>query len=67
MLTEQLTRVFAYGSLRLPDPGAHLSVEEVKGLYCAAYPELASAVIEGPVAKGKTLRWDFRKAVGTKG
>ncbi|MDC7692556.1 PRTRC system protein C [Vogesella indigofera] len=60
-------RVFKYGSVSLPDPMPSGSPEQVKQLLCAAYPELASAGIEGPSVKGNKLVYTFMRAVGTKG
>ncbi|NHR04467.1 PRTRC system protein C [Chromobacterium haemolyticum] len=62
-----LKRTFKYGSINLPDPGSNLSIEQVLDTYAAAYPELITAVVEGPVEKGGVLVYEFRKAVGTKG
>jgi len=64
---ETLTRTFSYGCLTLPDPGSSLSLEEVRDVYSAAYPELNSASIEGPEKKGASLVYTFKKGVGTKG
>ncbi|MDN0082351.1 PRTRC system protein C [Crenobacter sp. SG2305] len=65
--TTALKRFFKYGSVKLPDPGSHLSPEQVRNLFSATYPELASSSIEGPVTKASGLEYEFRRAVGTKG
>lgn len=65
--TTALKRHFKYNSVKLPDPGSNLSPEQVRDLYSATYPELASASIEGPVTKGNSMEYEFRRAVGTKG
>lgn len=65
--TQKLTREFTYNGVVLPDPGASLSVEEVRDIYSASFPELVSAAIEGPETKGDKLVHRFAKAVGTKG
>ena len=65
--TTTLTRAFSYGGMTLPDPGKSLSLEEVRDVYSAAYPELISAAIEGPEKRGDTLIYTFKKGVGTKG
>ena len=62
-----LTRTFSYSGMTLPDPGKGLSLEEVRDVYAATYPELLSAAIEGPEKKGENLVYTFRKGVGTKG
>lgn len=67
MAIQNATRVFRYNGIELPDPGAQLSPEQVRDLYSANFPELTSAVTEGPTATGDRLVWEFRRAVGTKG
>ena len=62
-----LKRVFKYGSVNLPDPGAQFTPEEVRELYCATYAELTNAVIEGPQTTDRSLMYEFVIAVGTKG
>lgn len=63
----QLTRVFKYNGVSLPDPSPDMKPEEVRDLYSATYAELATAGVEGPETKGNQLIYSFRKAVGTKG
>lgn len=64
---EELARVFRYASMELADPGPHLSPEEVRDIYSASFPELATASIEGPeVTQGKLI-YEFRRAAGSKG
>lgn len=65
--TAELTRTFKYNSVDLPDPGPQYTVEQVRDLYSATYPEITSAAIEGPEQKDGKLVYSFRKAVGTKG
>lgn len=67
MAIQTAVRVFRYNGIELPDPGAQLSVDQVRDLYSANFPELTSAVAEGPTASGDKLVWEFRRAVGTKG
>ena len=63
----QATRAYSYNGIDLPDPGAHMSNEEVRELYSATYPELTTANLEGPEVRGDRLVYTFRRAVGTKG
>jgi PRTRC genetic system protein C len=63
----KMTRVFQFQGIRLPDPNPEMSVEEVKALYAAQYPELATAVVNGPEAAGDKMRYTFERAIGTKG
>ena len=62
-----LKRVFKYGSINLPDPGANFLPDEVRELYCATYAELNNAVTEGPQTTDRSLVYEFVIAVGTKG
>lgn len=64
---QELTRSFTYNGVELPDPCSQYSPDAVRDFYSAAYPEITSAVIEGPESKGGKLVYSFRKAVGTKG
>lgn len=67
MNIQQLVRSFSYSGITLPDPGPNLSVEQVKDVYAASYPELTSASIEGPEAVGGKMLYTFKRSVGTKG
>lgn len=62
-----LVREFAYNGVALPDPGPALTVEQVRDVYSATYPEIVTASIEGPEIKGGKQVYTFRRAVGTKG
>ncbi|MHB1678661.1 MAG: PRTRC system protein C [Sulfuriferula sp.] len=62
-----LERSFSYNGVSLPDPGAALTLEQVRDVYSAAFPEIVSAFIEGPEQKNGKLLYVFRKAVGAKG
>ncbi len=63
----KMTRLFTFNGIRLPDPNPNMSVEEVKALYSAQYPELATAVVNGPEAVGDKMRYSFERAIGSKG
>ncbi len=66
--TRSLERSFSYNGLRLPDPDSRLTPEQVRDLYASStYPEITTAVIEGPDASGGTLHFKFTRAIGTKG
>jgi PRTRC genetic system protein C len=66
MHVETLRRVFKYNGASLQDPDSGMTPEQVKDIYSAAYPELTTAVIEGPEESNGQLAYSFRKAVGTK-
>jgi PRTRC genetic system protein C len=63
----KMTRLFSFNGIRLPDPNPNMSVDEVKALYSAQYPELATAVVNGPEAVGDKMRYTFERAIGSKG
>ena len=63
----EAVREFRYNGTTLPDPGAGLTVQQVRDLYSATFPELTSAEVEGPARKGDRLIYEFRRAAGTKG
>ncbi|TXH00024.1 MAG: PRTRC system protein C [Nevskiaceae bacterium] len=68
MQITQVQRRFKYNSLVLDDPGESLSLEEVKDLYAASmYPELRTAVIEGPAMEADYLTYTFLRASRDKG
>lgn len=68
MTTTALKRRFRYGAQSLPDPGPHLTPEEVRALYAASrFPELATALINEPEVSGSTLTYTFERTAGTKG
>lgn len=62
-----LTRTFAFNDVPLPDPGSDFTVEEVKDLYSAQYPDLSTALIAEPEMKDDVAHYKFVRNVGTKG
>ena len=64
---EPVTRSFKFNKRVLPDPNPKLSPAQVKDLYAAHYPELASAATEGPELKADKQVYTFVRQVGTKG
>lgn len=66
IIIKELVREFSYNGVSLADPGRNLTLEEVRDVYSAAYPEIISASIEGPETKGGKMVYSFRKAVGSK-
>lgn len=63
----EMTREFSYNGVRLPDPGTNLTVEQVREIYSATYPDLATAVISGPEAVGDKMVYRFEREIGYKG
>ena len=62
-----LSRTFEFNGVRLPDPDPKLSPEEVRNLYVHQFPDIATAAITGPEAVGDKLRYQFTRAIGSKG
>lgn len=67
METKILSRCFEFNGLRLPDPDPKLPVEDVRALYAHQYPDIATAAVTGPEAVGDKLRYQFTRAIGSKG
>lgn len=67
LTVSKMTRYFQFHGIRLPDPNPAMTVDEVKALYAAQYPELATAVVNGPEAVGDKLRYTFERSIGSKG
>jgi PRTRC genetic system protein C len=53
----------------LPDPGSHISPQQVQKFYAGTYPELTNADLKGPTIDRKTnvVSYEFVVKVGTKG
>lgn len=62
----QLTRVFKYMGVSLPDPDPKMSVDAVMSVYAHQYPELASATSEAEL-KGHKQIVTFQKVIDYKG
>lgn len=67
MKVNKVRRVFQYKNKNLPDPNPNLTPEQIRGIIAATYPEVTSAVIQGPTFKGDEERYEFVAHVGTKG
>jgi PRTRC genetic system protein C len=55
----QPERKFRFGTTTVDDPDPGMSPAEVKELYAANYPHLASATINEPVLEGQHLIYTF--------
>lgn len=62
-----LKREFIYGNQVLPDPNSALSVDQVRDVLAAAYPEIATAALSGPEVTDTAVRYTFSRAIGSKG
>jgi PRTRC genetic system protein C len=67
MKSQILSRIFELNGMRLPDPDPKLPVEDVRALYAHQYPDIATAAITGPEVVGDKLRYQFTRAIGSKG
>ena len=67
MTIKTMPRIFSFNGLKLPDPNPKLSVDEVRGVFAHAYPEIATATVTGPEPVGDTLKYTFERAIGSKG
>jgi len=63
----QVTRKFMYNGIALACPGASLSPDQVRSFYATMYPELNTALVEGPVTKNNESTYKFARAAGDKG
>lgn len=64
---QTLVRTFTFNNVPLADPGDEFTAEEVKEMYSAQYPDLISALVQGPVMKDDVATYTFVRNVGTKG
>lgn len=64
---QTLEREFVFDGHSLPDPGAHLAVEQVREIYITSYPEITTATVVGPEPVGGKMRYTFTRAIGKKG
>lgn len=67
LVVQELTRKFWFNNVPLPDPGPEFTPEEVKDVYSAQYPDITTAIIEGPIAHEDHVAYKFVRNVGTKG
>lgn len=63
----KVQRAFVFNGVSLNDPGPDFSADEVRDIYTAQYPDLATAVVSDPVIEGDTVTYTFVRNVGTKG
>jgi len=71
MIVNELTRVFLHKEngqeIRLADPGAEFSTNDVQNFYSATYPILTNAKIIGPEIKDDEVQYRFESTMGHKG
>ena len=66
-VVSEVTRLFKYNGVQLPDPGEGLSTEAVRDLYSTTYPEIVSAAVDGPSYEGDSVVYTYVRAVRDKG
>ncbi len=64
---ETLEREFIFEGRALPDPGSHLSVEQVREVYIPSNPDITTATVVGPETVDGKMRYTFTRAIGHKG
>lgn len=64
---EEIIREFNYNGVKLVDPLPTSDPDKIKSFYSALYPEITSAVVEGPEYRGNKMVYTFKRSVGTKG
>lgn len=62
-----LTRKFSYNGLTLADPAPGKDPDQIRVFYATQFPELLTAVVEGPSTKNGVATYTFQRAVGSKG
>jgi len=67
MKIQQLTRIFRYNGLDLPDPNPNFSPEEVVDFYADAYPELRNGFAEEPTFEDEKAVYNITAQVRRKG
>ena len=60
-------RKFIYDGREFPDPGEHLTADQVRASMVTFFPELSNATIDGPRKEGDIQVFEFKRRVGTKG
>ena len=65
--TALLPREFVYNGAKIPDPNPEMTVEQIRDLLTAAYPEISTAAVSGPEDAGRCLRYTLTRAIGSKG
>lgn len=53
--------------IKLDDPNATFSPDEVMSFYANTYPELTTSTVFGPNIENDTAKYEFKTTVGTKG
>jgi PRTRC genetic system protein C len=67
MNVKKLEREFVFNGKTLPDPGPHMSVEQVREMYIPAHPEITTAKVIGPEPVDGKMRYTFSREIGAKG
>lgn len=62
-----LKRIFEFNGVRWEDPGPEFSVEEVRETMSIMYPDLTTAIVDGPEITGDAAVYKFVRNVGAKG
>ena len=68
---ETIERIFNFNGVKLPDPGASLTLDQVKNHYATIYPEITNSAFKPGEIKsvdGKSVQsFEVKTVTGTKG
>lgn len=69
--TKHLERIFQMKldqeTIKLPDPGLHMTPSQVLDFYSLTYPELTTATVQAPVIIEDKQHFEFDTVIGIKG
>jgi len=67
LIVTEVSRQIVYEGRTLADVNPEASVEDVLAIHALSFPELATAVVEGPELKEGHRVYTVKKRLGTKG
>jgi len=67
LIVTEVSRQIVYEGRTLADVNPEASVEDVLAIHALSFPELATAVVEGPELKEGARVYTVKKRLGTKG
>lgn len=62
-----MARKFIYDGREFPDPGEHMTPDEVRASMVTFFPELSNANVKPARTEGEDQVIEFERRVGTKG
>jgi len=67
LIVTEVSRQIVYDGRTLADVNPEASVEDVLAVHALSFPELATAIVEGPELKEGQRVYTVKKRLGTKG